>query len=497
MKIVSFGALLFFAALPAATAQDWRTPGSQRRAVEGDPYQRPQRDLAGEEARAEEAERAQRQRDYDAARALVDGALQARNWREALRLLLNQQKLRDGPNVQNLIGQVQALIQWDDARAIEAGGDAERALAAYQSALSISSTPFTDNNRRYVAVLAARVAAEREKREAAAKEKRDRPIVDQACAEARTLVETRPEEALAKLAPALALMPSDPTANGLKFEAQSAKALREQDYDAALNALEEARGWGSLDDAEKSRRVARIKEARQREGAGVTRALDGALQRLEMKPTPVDESVPLRATSLLSGVPELMNSPAADRISKGMQAVIDHDWPVALAWWKQALERDPANASLQRSVDLAQWMVDRKKAVAAGPATLFGEAIHAAAHGASAEALAKLEKAKADNPAVGAQADQLIAEIRKRPSSAPNPGAEVKGFYRSLGCQLYMSGLEALVAGHRREAEQALADSDHYTMGLKPDQRSWEVKVVPPGGCRQIPGTSKLEFERE
>ncbi len=82
----------------------------------------------------------------------------------------------------------------------------------------------------------------------------------------------------------------------------------------------------------------------------------------------VDARVPRDGAWLTAQVPELAGSPAADRISKGFQAVVNHDWPVALAWWQEALQRDPGNAALKRSVELAQWMVDRRKAAAAGPA---------------------------------------------------------------------------------------------------------------------------------
>lgn len=48
-------------------------------------------------------------------------------------------------------------------------------------------------------------------------------------------------------------------------------------------------------------------------------------------------------------------SPAAvrDRVRKGFQAVMDRDWPVARAWFHDALNRDPKNLALQRLVSLA------------------------------------------------------------------------------------------------------------------------------------------------
>jgi tetratricopeptide (TPR) repeat protein len=75
----------------------------------------------------------------------------------------------------------------------------------------------------------------------------------------------------------------------------------------------------------------------------------------------VDARVVQQGAELIAQVPELAQSPAADRIRKGYQGVINHDWPVALVWWKEALQRDPNNKTLQESVKLAQWMVDWRK----------------------------------------------------------------------------------------------------------------------------------------
>jgi hypothetical protein len=42
----------------------------------------------------------------------------------------------------------------------------------------------------------------------------------------------------------------------------------------------------------------------------------------------------------------------ADRVRKGFQAVNEGDWNVAMAWFKDALNRDPGNAGLKRLVEL-------------------------------------------------------------------------------------------------------------------------------------------------
>ncbi len=42
----------------------------------------------------------------------------------------------------------------------------------------------------------------------------------------------------------------------------------------------------------------------------------------------------------------------SDRVRKGFQAVMDRDWPVAKAWFEDALRRDPGNAGLKRLVEI-------------------------------------------------------------------------------------------------------------------------------------------------
>ncbi|MDI1301934.1 MAG: hypothetical protein PSX71_08520 [bacterium] len=134
--------------------------------------------------------------------------------------------------------------------------------------------------------------------------------------------------------------------------------------------------------------------------------------------------VPQAGADLLERVPELRNSPEAGRIRKGYQALLNRDWPVALAWWQDALKRDPANAALKRSVALAQWMVDREKEVRPGPVMLFGAANAAAKNGDFDRALHLLQQLKTGKPAMAAAADRMIEAIQQRRANIqlPEPG---------------------------------------------------------------------------
>src|SRR5882724_1524180 len=131
--------------------------------------------------------------------------------------------------------------------------------------------------------------------------------------------------------------------------------------------------------------------------------------------------VPQGGADLMAKVPELRNSPEAERIRKGYQVLLDRDWPTALAWWRDALNRDPNNAALKRSVDLVQWMVDHEKEVRPGPVTLFGAASAAAKSGDFDRALELLQQLKASNSAMTGPADRAAEEIRQRRATPQLP----------------------------------------------------------------------------
>jgi tetratricopeptide (TPR) repeat protein len=61
-------------------------------------------------------------------------------------------------------------------------------------------------------------------------------------------------------------------------------------------------------------------------------------------------------------IPELMqNSPALGEWRKGMDAVTRRDWAVAAAWFKQGLNKDPANDALLRAADLADFTLRQRQ----------------------------------------------------------------------------------------------------------------------------------------
>ena len=144
-------------------------------------------------------------------------------------------------------------------------------------------------------------------------------------------------------------------------------------------------------------------------------------------------NVPRVGDDLMTKVPELKNSPEAETIRKGYQALLNRDWQVALAWWQDALNRDPKNAALKRSVDLAKWMVDRQKEVRAGPVSLFGAANAATKRGDFDRALQLLQQLKTANPAMTGPADRMIEETQRRRANLqlPDPSEANLIFYET------------------------------------------------------------------
>lgn len=190
----------------------------------------------------------------------------------------------------------------------------------------------------------------------------------------------------------------------------------------------------------------------------------------------VDARVPRDGAALTAQVPELRDSPAADRITKGFQAVMNRDWPVALAWWQDALQRDPGNTALKRSVELAQWMVARRKDSAVGPATPLGAAFHSAARGDRAGAIRQFEQAKADRPDLSremAAISRALDEASERQFQAEIGkywDLEIRKQTRLLVEGLLDTGMRKLIAGDDEGAQKALEDAEFFGLSLPPGE---------------------------
>jgi hypothetical protein len=159
-----------------------------------------------------------------------------------------------------------------------------------------------------------------------------------------------------------------------------------------------------LGDAEKTPRLKGVADAGTpvlKDGSGTVGNKPGGLNKKSC-PVVADSNVVDACSVELWGsdlpkVAEIENSPAAGKARKGLQAVANHDWPVALAWWQEALQEDPDNAALKRSVDMAQWVIDWRVRNAK-PLQLYQASLTTIEQGNAAAAKAELERLSKSYP---------------------------------------------------------------------------------------------------
>lgn len=183
-------------------------------------------------------------------------------------------------------------------------------------------------------------------------------------------------------------------------------------------------------------------------------------------PSVVDARGTMNGAYLTNQIPELRNSPEVGQINKGFDAVVNHQWNVALAWWKQSLFRDPNNASLQRSVELAQWMVDRQDAQKAGRPSPLGVAMHTASTGDWGSAIKQFELAKADNPSIAPLADHMIAVLKDKQVTADYWSREITRSTQKFVNDLRQDGVMMLMYGMDANAKRSFDMADFFSMGL-------------------------------
>lgn len=162
---------------------------------------------------------------------------------------------------------------------------------------------------------------------------------------------------------ALDKLPDDPTIeqnlqktkDQIAAKEEQAKAKFNQDKQEALGQLKGISNTGDFDSG--------LKGASSTE-SGLKGAPDsagcGGLKDVITDPMVVD------ARCVPTGLPpsveaEIPHTPAGDRVRKGFEAILDHDWIDAHAWFQDALNHDPGNAGIQRLIDLAEYTMERAK----------------------------------------------------------------------------------------------------------------------------------------
>lgn len=82
--------------------------------------------------------------------------------------------------------------------------------------------------------------------------------------------------------------------------------------------------------------------------------------------TPNTDPMVVDARNVPTGLPksveaEIPNTPAGNRVRKGFQAIMNHDWKVARAWFQDAHNHEPGDAGIKRLVDLAEYTLHKEQ----------------------------------------------------------------------------------------------------------------------------------------
>ena len=179
----------------------------------------------------------------------------------------------------------------------------------------------------------------------------------------KALPSTAPNKSTAQqAADAQALHNADLRATRAQLEADAASAAVKaaKEASAAADALQF--------DRERNASVKKLKPIDENDDNPATspHALKGlddgsALSKLKPLDDAPSESNPLLvdARNVFSGLPKEIEdsipaTPAGKRVRKALEAVKDHDWQVAHAWFQDALAHDPKNPGLSRLVELSE-----------------------------------------------------------------------------------------------------------------------------------------------
>jgi len=327
------------------------------------------------------------------------------------------------------------------AAALEAQGRLGDAIAVVRESLAVREDP---ELRRWLAEAEpahakneARGKREREARRntdaAEERSRRNRPQAERLNDEAVALLNAgRAEEALAKFGSAHELAGEDRQISANWWLAKANIAYRQGNIDQTIADLQNALGW----DPENRAAAAILQRARayrdeqrsriQSAFAGTRDVFNGPTAGASV----VDARVS-RFGSELMQVAATENSPAAERARKGLQAAANRDWPVALAWWQDALNHDPNNPALRRSVDLASWTIRFREQHGIPPSTPFDAAFDAWSRGETQRALRLMRQTSTPSGPMASAASQIkrnmeeLARTGGVPATAPGSTARL------------------------------------------------------------------------
>jgi hypothetical protein len=123
-------------------------------------------------------------------------------------------------------------------------------------------------------------------------------------------------------------------------------------------------------------------------------------------PAPHTDTSVVDARNVQTGLPKsiedsIPHTPAGDRVRKGFQAISEHDWKVALAWFQDALNHEPGSPGIRRLVDLAQYTLQRQRDLVEKPTV-------------AAMTVTKVKTDKAIKTEVNEELDRSLKEYYKK-----------------------------------------------------------------------------------
>jgi hypothetical protein len=226
-------------------------------------------------------------------------------------------------------------------------------------------------------------------------------------------------------------------------------------------------------------------------------AYKAGLSNYESDPMVVD------ARNVPSGLPQsveaaIPHTPAGDRLRKGYEAVLDHDWKVARAWFQDARNHAPGDAGIARVVELALEAEARQAGASANSLDRYAKARHDASSQTQWKDFAQKDLPR--HPELTAAARQGFGQTAPRPLSEAETKVRVAQLKQLADAQLLDStghlfnSLFLAAPGSpqaRSEADMSTAQVELATAMDKRAQQVAACKCEPP---LQLPQDSDIQF---
>ena len=164
-------------------------------------------------------------------------------------------------------------------------------------------------------------------------------------------------------------------------------------------------------------------------------------------------------TPTLPSVAEIEKSPAAGEARKAFQAIIGKDWPLAIVWYKQALLKDPNNAALKRSLDLAEYTQARRLEIARMKSPIF-DVLDIWSSGDDKTALGMLKRIEEEHPEMKSRVTDIRHGILAVEQYRQSPA------YRAEIVKTAKAANELILDGALDMAQRSLVD-DYVDKGLR------------------------------